>query len=404
MYKDNDTLRPDLRDRFVRYPSFRCKGTRRFFRSIASAILILFILIQPGLAGCGPSKKDLEAVDYIPLPGEDWEVSTPAEQGLDPKLVAELYHNAAQVETLQALLVVKNGKLIAEGYLNGGAVDQVTRLQSVTKSITSALTGIALDRGCLSSVDQKMADFFPELADRITDPRKKQITLQQLLQMRAGYPWEESTSELFEMLYHGFRPSLLVDVPLVSDPGTQFEYSNLTSHLVGVIVARACETGLKSFAEEHLFAPLGVETGEWIQDWEGYYNGHADLHLTARDMAKFGLLYLNDGKYEGNQIVPEDWVRDSLQTYSEDAWDYRVGRNFRDIGYGYQWWSVRAGDHRYNLAWGHGGQQVAVLDELNMVIVVKADPLFGQHGDRPWRLEKENLNLVADFIKSLPSE
>jgi CubicO group peptidase (beta-lactamase class C family) len=318
--------------------------------------------------------------------------------------VAELYHNAAQVETLHALLVVKNGKLIAEGYLNGGSIDQVTRVQSVTKSFTSALTGIALDRGCLSSVDQRMMDYFPELADRVTDQRKKQITLRQMLQMRAGYPWEESTSELFEMLYRGFRPSLLVDVPLVSDPGTQFEYSNLTSHLVGVIVARACDTDLKTLAQEHLFAPLGVEAGEWITDWEGYNNGHADLHLTARDMAKFGLLYLNDGNYEGNQLVPADWVRESLQTYSEDAWDYRVGRNFRDIGYGYQWWSVQAGDHHYNLAWGHGGQQIAVLDELDMVIVVKADPLFGQHGDRPWRLEKANLNLVADFIKSLPSE
>ena len=92
----------------------------------------------------------------------------------------------------------------------------------------------------------------------------------------------------------------------------------------------------------------------------------------------------------------------SLQTYSEDAWPYRVGRNFNDIGYGYQWWSVRAGNHHYYLAWGHGGQQIALLYELGMVIVVTADPLVGQHGDSPWELEKANLNLVADFIKSLP--
>jgi CubicO group peptidase (beta-lactamase class C family) len=249
-----------------------------------------------------------------------------------------------------------------------------------------------------------MMDFFPELAGRITDPRKNQITLRQMLQMRAGYPWEESTPELFEMLYHGFRPSLLASVPLVSDPGTQFEYSNLTSHLIGVIVARACETDLKSYAQQHLFAPLDVEMGEWIQDWEGYYNGHADLHLTARDMAKFGLLYLNDGEYGGKQIVPADWVRDSLQIYSENAWKFRVGRNWRDNGYGYQWWSIRSGDHRYNLAWGHGGQQIALLDELGMVIVVTADPLFGQHGDAPWKQEKANLNLVADFVRSLPDE
>jgi len=129
---------------------------------------------------------------------------------------------------------------------------------------------------------------------------------------------------------------------------TDFEYSSLTSHLLGIIVARATDSGLKSFAEEHLFSPLEVEAGDWIKDWEGYNNGHADLHFNARDMAKFGLLYLGDGEHEGQQIIPAQWVHDSLQTYSQDAWRYKVGGNFRDIGYGYQWWSARAGDHRFN--------------------------------------------------------
>ena len=119
-------------------------------------------------------------------------------------------------------------------------------------------------------------------------------------------------------------------------------------------------------------------------------------------MAKFGQLYLDGGELEGNRIVPADWVRDSLQIYSEDAWYYRVGRNRRDSGHGYQWWSVRAGDHRYNLAWGHGRQQIALLDELDLVVVATADPLYAQSGDEPWRLEKANLNLVADFIAFLP--
>ena len=128
------------------------------------------------------------------------------------------------------------------------------------------------------------------------------------------------------------------------------------------------------------------------------------MHFTARDMAKFGQLYLDEGQYRGEQLIPAEWVRESLGIYSQDAWGYRVGCNWRDNGYGYQWWSVRAGDHRYNLAWGHGGQQIAVVRDLDMVVVVKADPLFGQHGDAPWKREKENLNLVADFIASLPGE
>jgi CubicO group peptidase (beta-lactamase class C family) len=374
------------------------------WRQYSLLIITIVLLVMLVLASSGPSIEDLLAVDYTPLPGNDWAVSTPEAQGLAPLLVAEMYYHAAELETIYSLLVIKDGYLIAEDYFNEGSVGQKDRLQSVTKSYTSALVGIALGQGYLASLDQKMMDFFPELADQITDPRKEQITIRQMLQMRAGYPWEESTAQLFEMLYHGFRPSLLVEVPLVSDPGTHCEYSNLTSHLLGIIVARATDTDLKSFAEEYLFSPLNVEVGEWIQDWEGYYNGHADLHFSARDMAKFGLLYLNDGEYQGKQVISAGWVHDSLQTYSEDAWPYSVGRNFNDIGYGYQWWSVRAGDHHYNLAWGHGGQQIALLDEFDMVIVVTANPLVGQHGGGPWEHEKANLNLVADFIASLPSE
>lgn len=369
-------------------------GTHRQVFLFTGIVLILLVL-----AGCSLNP---EVVDYAPLPGEDWKVSTPEKQGLDPNLVSELYSNAAKVKTIYSLLVIKNGCLIAEKYFHEGAVDQKDRIQSVTKSYTSALVGIALVQGYLTSADQKMLEFFPELADRITDPRKGQITIRELLQMRAGYPWEESTRELFKLLYTGFRPSTLADVPLARDPGTGMEYSNLSSHLLGIIVARACSTDLKSYAQEHLFTPLHAEIGFWQQDWEGYYLGYADCYVRPRDMAKFGLLYLNDGRYDGKQIVPAEWVRASLETYSTDAWPFRVGRNFRNIRYGYQWWSVSTGDHDYNLAWGHGGQQIALVKNLNMVIVVTADPLVGQHGGGPWRKEKANLNLVADFIRSLP--
>ena len=168
-------------------------------------------------------------------------------------------------------------------------------------------------------------------------------------------------------------------------------------------MARACGTDLKSFGQEHLFAPLGVELGDWTRDVDGYYIGMGDIEFTARDMAKFGLLYLNNGEYEGNQIIPADWVHDSLQPYTEDAWDIRIGPHIRDIGYGYQWWSGRSGDHHYNFAWGHGGQLIVLLDELDMVVVVTADPFYGKdaHWDS-WKYEKANINLVCDFIYSLP--
>ena len=129
------------------------------------------------------------------------------------------------------------------------------------------------------------------------------------------------------------------------------------------------------------------------------------MELTARDLAKFGLLYLNDGAWKEEQVVPEKWVQQSLQTYTEDAWDYRVGRNFTDMGYGYQWWSGRAGDHDFNFAWGHGGQVIALVEEFDTVIVVTTDPQYEpQGGDSSWKTEKKNLNLLGDFIASLPSK
>jgi CubicO group peptidase (beta-lactamase class C family) len=354
------------------------------------------------LVGCDPSTKGLKAVEYAPLTGDDWKVSTPAEQGLDPMLVAELYYNAANLETIYGLLVIKNSHLIAERCFNNGSVEQKARIQSATKSFTSALVGIALDQGLLSSVDQKMIDFFPEVADKITDPRKKQITIRHLLQMRAGYPWEESHPDLWKALLSGHYPPLIEEFPLVSDPGTRFHYSNLSSNWLGITVYRTCGMNLKAYAEEHLFTPLDVEAGEWGQDAEGHNNGSGDLHLAARDAAKFGLLYLNDGVYEGNQIVPADWVHDSLQTYSmNEAFVKRVG-DFRDIGYGYQWWSANVGKHHVYFAWGHGGQLIVLSDEFELVIVVTAYPFWKEHNDEAWKHEKAIIKMVGKFINSLP--
>lgn len=352
-----------------------------------------------------PDPEKLKYVSYQPIEGNDWKISTSDEQELNPMLIAELYLEAAELETIYSLLVIKNGYLVAERYFNEGSVDQKTLLQSITKSYTSALLGIALEQGCLESVDQKMMEFFPELADQISDPRKEQITIRHLLQMRAGYPWEESTQELFDLLYKGFRPSTLVDVALTHDPGTEFRYSNLSSHILAIITARACKTDLKTFGQQHLFGPLDAELGRWQQDWEGYYIGNGEIHFSARDAAKFGQLYLNEGEYEGKQIVPAHWIKESLQTYSQDVnsagmRNGSVGRYLRNVGYGYQWWSATVDGYGFNLAWGHGGQFLFLLDEYDLMIVVTSDPMYGRHDDEAWKHERANINLVGKFIQS----
>jgi len=379
------------------------------WRQYSLLIITIVLLVMLALAGSGPSIEDLLAVKYTPLPGDDWKVSTPEAQGLDPMLVAEMYYNAAELETVYSLLVIKNGYLIAEDYFNEGSVDQKDRLQSVTKSYTSALVGIALKQGYLASVDQKMLDFFPEVACQITDPRKEQITIRHLLQMRAGYPWEETDPALWEGLLSGYYVPLIEGFPLIADPGTEFHYSNLTSNWLGIIVDRATGTNLKAYAEENLFLPIGVEVGDWGTDADGHNNGCGDLHFTARDAAKFGLLYLNDGEYEGNQVISASWVRESLQRYSENinatgGFPANWGLSLKNIGYGYQWWSARAGEHHFDFAWGHGGQLIVLMDELDMIIVLTSYPFYLQHDDEAWKHELANVNLVGEFIKSLPKE
>jgi CubicO group peptidase (beta-lactamase class C family) len=351
--------------------------------------------------------RDLASARYAPRSGLGWPVSTPAEQGLDPDLVAELYLDAAELPTLYALLVVKGGRLVGEGYFHEGGIDQLSGRQSVTKSFTSALVGLALERGCLTSLDQRMLEFFPELTDRIDDPRKERITLRELLQMRAGYPWEENEPVWFDRLFlqddWHWVPHV-ADFPLTVDPGTEFRYSNLTSHILAVIVSRACATDLAPFAEAHLLGPIGAELGSWSRDADGYRFGSFDISVTARDMAKFGQLYLQGGGWDGRQVVPADWVRASLTAYSRGIFGGQMARHFRDVGYGYQWWSARVGAHDVDFAWGHGGNLIVLVPELDMVVVTAADPLHRLPGAEGWAVEGPILVTIGKFLASLPAE
>lgn len=337
---------------------------------------------------------------YRPLESGDWSISSPALQGLDPTRVAAVYEKAARLSTLYGLLIVKNGHLVAEQYFNGRDVHSAESTASVTKSYVSALTGIALREGVLSSLDQKMVDFFPELASQFTDPRKRRITLRQMLQMRSGYPWEEFSPYLGRLFASSDWLPLLVEFPLSEAPGVQFGYSNLTAHVQGVVLARASGSSLLSFAETHLFGPMGIEVAYWPTDANGYHYGCGDIHLTARDLAKFGQLYLAGGVYEGVQVVPAEWVRDSFRVYSTGIYGDRLGSYLRGIGY--LWWSARAGEHRFRFAWGHGGNLIVVVDDLDMVVVTTADSLQGQFGDASWPKERAIIDLVGGFIASLP--
>ena len=229
-------------------------------------------------------------------------------------------------------------------------------------------------------------------------------TVRDMLGMRAGFPWEEKNAQAWDILWSGEYLNAVEDLPLSADPGAKFQYSNLTAHWTGIVVARSSGLDLLSFGNEYLFGPLGVTPGEgWNRDVDGYYIGCGDILFTARDMARFGQLYLDGGVYEGRRLIPAGWVADSLATHTEGAWG-NIGR-FHDIGYGYYWWSATAGEHRVNFAWGHGGNLIVLVPDRDMVVVVTADSFWGRdvHFDS-WPHEKANMALAASFIASLPAD
>lgn len=377
--------------------------TRRKHRGgWARAVLLVSVV------ACGPTRAQLEAIKYAPQQRGDWEISTPEREGLDPLRVAELVYDAEHLETIHGVLVVKNDRLVAERYFNGSNIDDAGDRMSTTKSFVSALAGIAVQRGCLR-VDQRMTEFFPEYAKDLSSTPKAAITVEHLLQMRAGYPWEGLESPYMEKIFleknYNWAPHV-VDFPLTRATGKEFGYSNLTSHLLGIAIARGCETDLLTFARANLFAPMKAELPRWHKGTDGFHFGAFGIHVTARDMAKFGSVYLHQGRFRGVPVVPAAWVQASLRRYSEGinftGWlSSELGDYFHDLGYGYQWWSASAGDQRFDFAWGHGGNLIVLHHGMKLIVVTSADPLYDYPESAGWKYEGAIIDVVGKYLASL---
>ena len=190
------------------------------------------------------------------------------------------------------------------------------------------------------------------------------------------------------------------------DPGAGFGYSNLTSQLLGIVLQRACKTDLLSFARKNLFGPMDAEIADWTVGPDGYTSSAGEaLRAGARHGAARPALSSTAEVYMGEQIVPADWVKASLTSYTKDAWTTpKLGRFFRDIGYGYQWWSAKAGGHD-RLRLGSWRAAHRALHDLDMVIVTTADPQIGIDPIREpgWEHELAIINLVGRFVTALPS-
>jgi CubicO group peptidase (beta-lactamase class C family) len=246
-------------------------------------------------------------------------------------------------------------------------------LYSTTKSVTSALIGIAIDRGTIESVDQRVVDFFIDRSIANLDPRKQSLTLEHLLTMSCGFEWEGPDDQLHtwgQALASRNPIQFMLDQPMASDPGSEWYYNGGCSHLLSAILTEASGRSALDFARQYLFDPLGITQVEWPRDWQGYYFGGQDIWLTPRDMAKFGYLFLREGEWDGRQIIPADWVAQSSETR------FHLGGG---MGYGYQWWTLPELGAYY--AAGAYEQRIYVLPDLDLVVVFTADNRV--EGERP---------------------
>jgi len=295
----------------------------------------------------------------------------PEARGLDSLLLAEAYERAARFPRIQSLLVARHGDLLGEQYFNGASAQRVANIKSASKSVISTLVGIAIAEGHLDGLDQPVLPFFPELADVNPDPRIHQVTIGDLLSMRAGL---ESTSSrnygAWAASGNWVRDALRR--PFVEEPGGTMVYSTGNTHVLSAILTRATGESTLAYARRVLFQPMGITLSPWTRDPQGVYLGGNEMGLRPREMLVYGELYRNQGRHEGTRLLSAEWIRDS--------WVQRGTSRFNGHGHGLGWWIREYAGRDVYFAWGHGGQYVFVVPELEMVVVATTNPAGGRQG------------------------
>ena len=332
--------------------------------------------------------------EQAPWPTSDWPTAAPVDHGLDPAPLDDLVERirSGEIANIHSLLLVRNGWLVLESYFNGHRADELHELQSVTKSFTSAAIGLAIAQGKISGVGETVLGFFDDgMVVENLDERKQRITLEDLLTMRSGTDYHErgSDSPHWELnkLRRGWTKFIL-DRPMVHEPGTHFQYDSGAVILSSTLIKQRYDVHADEFAKKHLFEPLGIERLFWYRNAEGHPHTGGGLDLRSRDMARFGLLYLREGRWGDRQVLPKEWVCASLSRQVE--FEPRSGR--RSVGYGYWWWVFppdpgSAGQRDIYAAAGWKGQYIFIVPEHEMVVVVTA-------GCRNWSEEQA----IVDFL------
>lgn len=312
-------------------------------------------------------------------PTNAWEIADLEEQGIDSQKMQRAKDYARKDELSRALLVVKNGYLVCEEYYGNGGPQASTNLWSVTKSVTSALVGILYDQNKFSGTQRLMSELMPQY------PEFEEITLHHVLTMTTGLNWVEHGPLWVQWIFSDDWTKEALSRGSQNQPGSNFFYSSGNSHFLTTLIDAKTDISVGAFAKQHLFEPLGIEFNEidknlqyknweeykkpvyqtWRKDPNGIECAGFGLYLTARDMAKFGFLFLNRGKWDGKTIVSEEWVKLSTTEH--------VFNVYERYSYGYQWFITDVGGHPSFLASGYGGQIIGVVPSLDMVVVIKYD-------------------------------
>ena len=364
-----------------------------------------------------------------PFPGETWPVSTPEEQGIDPAALEAIHSDitAGRYGLVDQFLVIRHGRVVADHHYTHdydsisaqydptpdqynydhpdwhpyyGDSDLHT-LQSVTKSITSAALGIAVDEGHIAGVDVAGMSFFDSYDTDMSDDRRAAMTLGDLLTMRSGIDWNESGSYLdaenscVQMEASDEWIRFVLEHPMREDPGTFWDYNSGVSVLLGKIVQVATGQRVDDWAKEKLFNPIGITDFYWKITPDNEVDTEGGLYLSAHDLARIGYLFLRGGMWNGARIVSEDWVREST---SPIVTDIRPDNDRRDAGYGYQWWvpehdgettAIFAGN-------GYGGQFLMVAPAYDLVVVFNAWNIHEQIELSSWRALQDRIIPAID--------
>lgn len=269
---------------------------------------------------------------------------------------------------LESLLILKDNKLIVEEYFYGYDQNKLHKINSCSKSVTALLLGISLDQHKSVAVNQPIFSFFPQY-DSLKTKDKEQITLQHVLTMTPGFEWHEHPKELYEI---DERIPYILSLPLEAKPGEKFNYNSGLPILLGGIITQLENEDVEAFADESFFKPLGIKDYKWRRHKNGKIELWYGLQLKPRDMAKIGLLVLNNGKWKDKQIVSEEWISESTKPRVPES-EY--------FDYGYQWWlrtkntkqwwkkAESTDKHDMIVALGSGGQYIIVVKDLNLVVI-----------------------------------